>query len=132
MLGNNASIQNAAHALQPIEPSERILALDVLRGFALFGVLVAYALWNLGTPPEQTYGEVDRFLDRVLSALVDTKAHTLFAIMVFSMNQSWVLSPLPGSVTTRPWVSVRNLSKPWFSTLYAGGPSTRPLAMNGR
>lgn len=81
MLGNNASIQNAEHALQPVEPSERILALDVLRGFALFGVLVAYALWNLGTPPEQTYSEVDRILERVLTALVDTKAYTLFAVM---------------------------------------------------
>ena len=46
-----------------------------------FGVLVAYALWNLGSPPEQTYSEVDRFLDRALSALVDTKAYTLFAVM---------------------------------------------------
>ncbi|MFY9574048.1 MAG: DUF418 domain-containing protein [Blastocatellia bacterium] len=81
MSGNNASFQNAAGALQPVGPSERILALDVLRGFALFGVLVAYAVWNLGSPPEQTQSEVDLVLDRVLSALVDTKAYTLFAVM---------------------------------------------------
>ena len=46
MLSNNTSIQIAAHALQPVEPSERNPALDILRGFALFGVLVAYALWR--------------------------------------------------------------------------------------
>jgi uncharacterized membrane protein YeiB len=42
--------------LQPVQSGEREPALDVLRGFALFGVLIAYALWNLGSPVEETYG----------------------------------------------------------------------------
>src|ERR1044071_8473829 len=85
MLDNNLSIQNlvpnAATPLRPVTASERILALDVLRGFALLGVLLAYTIWNLGNPPEETYGQTDRILNRVLTALVDTKAYTLFAFL---------------------------------------------------
>lgn len=73
--------QNAATPLHPIPPSERIPALDVVRGFALFGVLLAYTLWNLGSPPEQTYSNFDRMLNWVLSALIDTKFYTLFAFL---------------------------------------------------
>src|SRR5262245_8644200 len=75
------SIQNDATPLQPVKPGERIPALDVLRGFALFGVLLAYALWSLGNPPEETYGQTDRILDFALTVLVDTKAYTLFATL---------------------------------------------------
>lgn len=66
----------------PVQPSERIPALDVMRGFALFGVLQAYTLWNLGSPPEDTYSQVDRTLNWALSALIDTKFYTLFAFLV--------------------------------------------------
>ena len=81
MPDGDLSIQNAATPLQPVPPSERIPALDVVRGFALFGVLLAYTLWNLGSPPEHTYSQADRILNRVLSALVDTKFYTLFAFL---------------------------------------------------
>ncbi len=63
--------------MQPVSQDERILALDVIRGFALFGVLLAYALWNLGSPTEESYNQINIVLDTVLSALVDTKAYTL-------------------------------------------------------
>jgi len=66
---------------QPVSPNERIAALDVVRGFALFGVLLAYTLWNLGTPPEHTYGDADRILNWALTALVDMKFYTLFAFL---------------------------------------------------
>ena len=81
MPDHDLSVQKAPVRLQPITASERNVALDILRGFALFGVLVAYALLSLGSPLEQTYSEVDRILDRVLTALVDTKAYTLFAVL---------------------------------------------------
>src|SRR5215510_12222448 len=86
---NHMSMQNDATTLQPIPPGERILALDVLRGFALFGVLLAYALWNLGNPPWDTYSQADRILQFALATLVDTKAYTLFAFLFglgFSMQ----------------------------------------------
>src|SRR5438045_2794321 len=81
MHGNDLYIQHAATLLQPIRPSERIPALDILRGFALFGVLLAYAVWSLGSPPEETYSQFDRVLDSVLSALVDAKFYTIFAFL---------------------------------------------------
>lgn len=81
MQDNNLLIRNEPLRLLPVKPVERIPELDVLRGFALFGVLIAYAVWNLGSPPEETYGTVDRILNFTLTALVDTKAYTLFAFL---------------------------------------------------
>jgi uncharacterized protein len=81
MPGNNLSIRGPATALLPVEAGERIPALDVLRGFALFGVLLAYTLWNLGSPPEYTYSSADRILNNLLSVLVDTKFYTIFAFL---------------------------------------------------
>lgn len=80
MPDNDLLIQDAAR-FQPVRPSERILALDILRGFALFGVLLAYALWSLGRPPDEMYGPLDRLLNFLLTALVDTKFYTLFAVL---------------------------------------------------
>ena len=83
------SIQDDKTQLQPVPTSERIHALDVLRGFALFGVLLAYAIWNLGNPPWDTYSQADRILQFALAMLVDTKAYTLFAFLFglgFSMQ----------------------------------------------
>lgn len=80
MLDNALPAQNAAR-LQPVQPSERIVALDILRGFALFGVLLAYALWSLGSPPEEMYSPFDRMLNFLLAAVVDTKFYTLFAVL---------------------------------------------------
>ncbi|MCI0421170.1 MAG: DUF418 domain-containing protein [Acidobacteria bacterium] len=81
MPDNELSLQNTAVPLQPVPPDERILALDVVRGFALFGVLLAYVTWNLGNPPEHTYSLANRILYGVLSVLVDTKFYTLFAFL---------------------------------------------------
>jgi len=65
--------------------------LDVVRGFAVFGVLLAYTLWNLGSPPEETYGPADRILNRVLSVLVDGKLFSLFTFL-FGLGFSIQLS----------------------------------------
>jgi len=81
MKDNNSYILNATSAMQPVSQNERILALDVMRGFALIGVLLAYALWNLGNPPEESYSQINVVLNTVLTALVDTKAYTLFAFL---------------------------------------------------
>ncbi|MGH9849168.1 MAG: DUF418 domain-containing protein [Blastocatellia bacterium] len=81
MPNNDLSVPNAATPLQPVQPSERIPALDIVRGFALFGVLLAYTIWNLGSPPEHTLSLADRILYGVLSVLVDTKFYTLFAFL---------------------------------------------------
>jgi|SRR5215203_3718512 len=73
--------RQAAGSLAPTSPDERIPALDIIRGFALLGVLLAYTLWNLGNPSEHTYSRMDRLLDTVLTALIDTKFYTTFAFL---------------------------------------------------
>jgi uncharacterized protein len=67
--------------LEPVLPGERIVELDVIRGFALFGVLLAYTVWNLGSPPWETWGAVDRVLNRALTLGVDSKAFSLFTFL---------------------------------------------------
>ena len=67
--------------LAPVLPGERVAELDVIRGFALFGVLLAYTVWNLGSPPEETWGAADRVLNRVLTLAVDSKAFSLFTFL---------------------------------------------------
>ena len=43
--------------------------------------MLAYALSNLGSPPEESYSRINIVLNTVLTALVDTKAYTLFAFL---------------------------------------------------
>jgi uncharacterized protein len=75
--------------VQPVRPSDRILALDVLRGFAMFGVLIAYCMWSLGTAPSETYSKLDIGIDTALGFAVDGKMYTILAFLFglgFSMQ----------------------------------------------
>jgi uncharacterized protein len=66
---------------RPVSGRERIFALDVLRGFAMVGVLVAYTMWSLGTAPETQWSELDRVLDGAAGFLVDGKFYTILAFL---------------------------------------------------
>ncbi len=81
LLDGDLSIKDMRASLRPVQPGERIFALDVLRGFAMLGVLLAFAIWNLGNPPEQTYSRVDRIIEWAATVFVDTKAYTTLAIL---------------------------------------------------
>jgi len=63
----------------PVQSSQRIHYLDVVRGFAITGVLIAFISWNLGTAPESVYTSFDITLDKVLVFLVDSKCYTILA-----------------------------------------------------
>jgi uncharacterized protein len=63
----------------PVQPHQRIQYLDVVRGFAITGVLLAYVFWNLGNVPESSYTSFDKGLDKTLSFLIDSKCFTLLA-----------------------------------------------------
>jgi uncharacterized protein len=67
--------------LGPVSRGERIATLDVLRGFALFGVLLAYTFWSLGTAPEETWTRIDRGLAFAQETFVDGKFMTLFSFL---------------------------------------------------
>lgn len=66
---------------QPVTLRERILALDVLRGFAMFGVLVAYVMWSLGTAPEESWSRLDSRLADLVNFFVDGKFYTILATL---------------------------------------------------
>jgi uncharacterized protein len=89
---NPASDESAgnksAARVAPVELGERIDDIDVLRGFALFGVLYANGMsWFRTNPlretltPERWPGAVDRFLAHAQSALVEMKFITLFSFL---------------------------------------------------
>ena len=78
----------------PTAPAERIVALDVIRGFAMFGVLIAFCMWSLGTLPEESFGRLDRALDFTLGFLVDNKFYTLLAFL-FGLGFQLQLSRSP-------------------------------------
>ena len=88
-----------SHTIQPVAPSDRILALDVLRGFAMFGVLVAYCMWNLGTAPEESWSSFDRTFNAVLTFLVDGKFYTILAFL-FGLGFSLQLEKASDSAAT--------------------------------
>ncbi len=63
----------------PVQPNQRIHYLDVVRGFAITGVLFAYVAWNLGNAPADTYSAFDIVLDKTTSFIIDSKCYTLLA-----------------------------------------------------
>jgi uncharacterized protein len=71
----------AQQSIQPVAPGERILALDVMRGFAMTGVLIAYCMWNLGTAPEESWSRLDKALNQLLEFAVDGKFYTILAFL---------------------------------------------------
>jgi len=88
----------AAAQAAPVAPSERIELLDVLRGFALFGVLVANLVW-VATYENVTREQMDALptaaVDRATGYLVhffiDWKFYTLFSFLFglgFSVQMS--------------------------------------------
>jgi len=66
---------------RPVSGRERILALDVLRGFAMVGVLIAYCMWSLGTAPEDSWSPLDRRIGDAVGFLVDGKFYTILATL---------------------------------------------------
>lgn len=93
MLENDVTRQSrvVASPPQPVSPQSRIEAIDVMRGVAILGVLVAYTVWNLGGPPVDTYGPFDRVLSFILGTFLNTKAYTLLAFL-FGLGFSIQLS----------------------------------------
>lgn len=65
----------------PVSTSQRLHLLDVIRGFAISGVLLAYVFWNLGNAPQATYSTFDKIIDFIAAFLIDTKCYTLLAVL---------------------------------------------------
>jgi uncharacterized protein len=65
-------------ALQPVQPSERIELLDVLRGFALIGVLYVN-LHNFGS--DAVTGAAHFVAHFLMQALFESKFFSLFSLL---------------------------------------------------
>jgi uncharacterized protein len=78
-----------ATPLEPISSRERIQLIDVLRGFALFGVLLANMAWLSGEEVVLTEARaaslptaaIDHFAKYLINFFVDDKANTIFAFL---------------------------------------------------
>ena len=81
MLDKDLRTEAAANELLPISLAERIDSIDVLRGLAILGVLIAFAVWNLGGPPSSELSSADKILNLALGVIVDAKAYTLLAFL---------------------------------------------------
>jgi len=64
-----------------VQPGQRIQYLDIIRGFAITGVLFAYVFWNLGTEPASTYTVFDNVINEAGYYLIDSKCYTLLATL---------------------------------------------------
>jgi uncharacterized protein len=79
-----------ASVVRPLSAAERLALVDVLRGIAILGVLVAYTMWSLGSPPTNTWTRVDHIIDTALGIVVDGKFLTMFAFLFgVGTSQQW-------------------------------------------
>ncbi len=80
--------ETVSTTIQPVKAKERIVFLDMLRGFALFGILFANLLtWSgLKYLPFEDIESLGNFADdkgiyQIIKFFVDTKFYTLFSIL---------------------------------------------------
>jgi uncharacterized protein len=77
-------------SLGPTLSDERLHALDAMRGVAILGVLVAYTVWSLGNPPQDSWSRTDVAVARAMDLLVDNKFLTMFAgLFGLGVAQQW-------------------------------------------
>jgi len=67
--------------MQEINKNERIQYLDVLRGFALCGILFVNMPSFLGDRPNARMGNVDQAIRLVFDLFIQTKFYTLFSVL---------------------------------------------------
>ena len=78
----------APHAARPLNPLERIDAIDVLRGIALFGVLAInitsefrVSIFEQFLSHKHPASPLDRIVETILTLAVDLKAFALFSLL---------------------------------------------------
>lgn len=73
-------LTDSAPAIGPVSPAERIQVIDILRGYALFGVLLIN-MRNFDLPGQKWTGTVDQVALWLTIALGDSKFWTLFSFL---------------------------------------------------
>ncbi len=79
-------VSDASSTVQPVQPAERLSSLDLLRGFALFGVLIInlldffrLSLWDHILRFHSDPGALNHAIDILAAGVVEFKAFNLFA-----------------------------------------------------
>src|SRR5260370_32108912 len=72
----------------PLAPLDRLAAIDVLRGLALFGVMAMNVVFEFrvstfeqSSPPSEITSLVDRAVETFLSQAIASKAYALFSLL---------------------------------------------------
>ena len=66
--------------LVPTDPQTRILTIDPIRGFALFGVLLVN-MYNFGAYSPEWISPIDVFCSTLMHSLFETKSLRLFSLL---------------------------------------------------
>lgn len=95
--------------VRPLMARERLALVDVLRGVAILGVLVAYTLWSLGSPPSEQWSRADVVIDTLGSYFVDTKFISIFAFL-FGVGTAQQWRRAEADARRRTAIHVRRMS----------------------
>jgi uncharacterized protein len=93
--------------LTPTDPQARLLSVDAVRGFALFGVLLVN-MYNFGAYAPEWTGAVDRAFSTLMHSVFETKSWRLFSLLFgfgFALQLARVTSQAVGSL----WFYFRRL-----------------------
>ncbi len=71
--------------LRPLSQSVREQSLDVLRGFALAGVLLTFCLTNIGAPDNYEYSFIDDVINWPKYLLIENRMYTML-ILIFGIG----------------------------------------------
>jgi len=69
----------------PVQPHQRIQYLDVLRGFALAGVLFIFCVSDVGSAPGYSFSFADKVIDWFKYLLIENRMYTML-IMIFGIG----------------------------------------------
>ncbi|HEX5694556.1 MAG TPA: DUF418 domain-containing protein [Arenimonas sp.] len=98
--------------LAPVQPGERIQAMDVLRGFALLGILLMNIEGMVGplnasiTGLDPSLTGADRTVDAIILLLVQGKFYTIFSLL-FGMGFAMMLARAREASRPFGWVYLR-------------------------
>jgi len=104
----------AVAPMGPVEQGERYVVMDVLRGFALFGVLAAnmrgfnFPLALYGVPDKYFPSRVDVWVQALLDVFISAKFYTLFAFL-FGLGFAIQMTRAQARSGKFPWFYLRRL-----------------------
>jgi uncharacterized protein len=91
----------------PTDPGQRILSIDAVRGFALFGVMLVN-MYNFGAWSPEWTGSLDRIFSTLMHSVFETKSLRLFSIL-FGFGFALQLAKIMSDPESSLWIYIRRL-----------------------